>query len=75
MEYNCKWVEAVLAVVVLVFAFWPSQILSVATSRWIVIVAAALLLVHSLSCKKCGGLCYGTTCEPDVKEKPKQKKK
>ena len=56
---GCRWIEAILAVLVIVFTWWPSQILSAAVSMWIVIVSAALLLVHALFCKNCEGLCMG----------------
>lgn len=59
MNCNCKWVESVLAVLILVFVIWPTQIFSATVSWWIVIISAALLLIHSLSCRKCGGLCTG----------------
>ena len=56
MGVKCAWIEGVLAVVILVFAIWPGI---VSWSNWVIIVAAALLLYHSLSCHKCGGLCVG----------------
>lgn len=56
MKCNCMWVEFVLAVVILVFAIWPGI---VSWSNWVIIVAAALLLIHALSCSKCGGVCVG----------------
>jgi len=59
MNCNCNLCQIVLAVVILVFAAWPSQIFSIGTSQWIVIVAAILLIVHSLSCNKCDGICTG----------------
>lgn len=45
---NCNWVEAVLSVLIIVFAW-----LQTSYSQWIIIVAAALLLIHTLSCKNC----------------------
>ena len=56
MNCNCKWCQLVLAVVILVFAIWPGI---VSWSNWVIIVAAVLLIVHSLSCNKCGGICAG----------------
>jgi len=45
----CKsWCEAILAIVILVFAFWQT-----AYSQWIVVIAAVVLLIHSFTCKKC----------------------
>lgn len=47
MKCNCQITEALLAVIILVFSFvsWYSQ--------WIIVVAAAILLIHSVSCKSC----------------------
>ena len=59
MKVNCMWVEGVLAALILVFVIWPTQIFSATVSWWIVIVSAALLLIHSISCNKCGGVCLG----------------
>jgi hypothetical protein len=51
----CKSVcEAVLAVIILVFALWP-EIVGAMTSKWIIVIAAIVLLVHSFTCKKCFG--------------------
>ncbi len=45
----CKsWCEALIAVVVIVFALWPT-----AYSQWIIVIAAVVLLIHSFTCKKC----------------------
>ena len=59
MNCNCRWYELVLAVVILVFVIWPTQIFSAAVSWWLVIIAAVLLIIHSLICKHCGGVCVG----------------
>ena len=78
MDVNCGWVQAVLSALVLVFVIWPTQILSATFSWWIVVVSAALLLWHAVSCKKCCGLMCSIgsdTSESDVKEKPKRKDK
>lgn len=52
MNCNCKWIESVLALVVLVFAVWPDM-LGLVVSKWIVIVAAVLLFIHAWTCKSC----------------------
>lgn len=57
VKMNCGWIQAVLAVLILVFAFWPTQIVSSTVSMWIVIVSAALLLIHAVVCMKCNGIC------------------
>ena len=48
MDCKCNWTEAILAIVIIVFALVQS-----ASAKWIVLVAAVLLLIHSLMCKKC----------------------
>ncbi len=71
---NCKWGEALLALIVLVFTIWPTQILSATMSWWLVVIAAALILIHSLFCKKCGGLCcMGKMSNMDMKPKRKRR--
>ena len=51
----CKsWCEAILAVVIIVFALWPNWIGPMA-SQWIVVIAGIVLLIHSFTCKKCFG--------------------
>ena len=68
MEDYCKWLKSLLPALILVFALWPDL---VSFSRWIVVISAALLLVHQHACKSC----YSGSCETDMKEKPKKKKK
>ncbi len=47
----CKsWCEAILAIIILVFALWETTY-----SQWIVVIAAVVLLIHSFMCKKCFG--------------------
>lgn len=57
---NCRWTEFVLAIIILVFTIWPTQIFPSMASMWIVIVAAALLLLHSIFHHRCN--C--ATCRP-----------
>jgi hypothetical protein len=71
MEYNCKWIKSALAVLILVFAVWPTLVFSAEISKWVVVVSAALILVHEWSCKKC----CGGSCQEDMDEKPKSKSK
>lgn len=49
MDCKCNWVEAVLAVVIIIFAYRSSG-----GPLWIVVVAGVLLLLHALLCKMCG---------------------
>ena len=48
MDCKCNWVESVLAIVIIIFAFTSSV-----ASKWIVVIAAVLLLLHALVCKSC----------------------
>ena len=50
---NCKWTEIVLALVILVFAMWPTLVFSAMASKWIVVIAALVLLLHGLFHHKC----------------------
>lgn len=46
----CKsWCEAIIAIIVIIFALWDSWMYS----KWIVIIAGIVLLIHSFTCKKC----------------------
>ena len=53
MECNCKMTDSILGIVILVFAIWPTQIFSAMVSKWIIIVAAILLLIHAYKCNTC----------------------
>jgi len=66
---NCKATEMIAGIVILVFAIWPSAIVAATTSKWIVIISAAVLVIHSLGCKD-------LTCETsEMPSKSKAKKK
>ena len=62
MGCNCKVTEGILAVLILVFTFWATV-----ASKWIIVIAAIVLLLHSLMCKNCGA------CEMD--KKPAKRKR
>ncbi|MEK6889059.1 MAG: hypothetical protein AABW80_03035 [Nanoarchaeota archaeon] len=49
MGCNCKVTEAVIAIVIIVFALWSG----LSWAKWIVVIAAVLLLIHSCACKSC----------------------
>jgi len=49
MGCNCKYVETVLGIIIIVFAWWQ-----VGASQWIITIAAALLILHALKCTNCG---------------------
>ena len=65
MECNCKWTEVVLAIIVIVF----SVLVSTSWSKWIVFIAAVVLLFHAFGCKNCA------TCMPEAKKSIAKKKK
>ncbi len=45
----CKsWCESVLGAIILVFAFLNSSY-----SKWVIIIAAIILVLHSFTCDKC----------------------
>ena len=45
------------AVVILVLALWP-QLLSASVSNLVIIVVAALMLLHGLVCRKCEAVLF-----------------
>ena len=47
---NCRCMEAFLAIVILVFSFWILE-LTWLTSKWIIVAAAVILLLHGLGHK------------------------
>ena len=45
----CKsWCELIIALIVIIFALWETTY-----SKWIVVIAGIVLLIHSFTCKKC----------------------
>jgi hypothetical protein len=61
MNCKCKYCSAVLAIVVLVFSFWQVAWTSWLTSKWIIVAAAVLILLHGVSCHYCNdGSCKVT---------------
>lgn len=68
-----KWINVVLAAIILIFAFWETTY-----SKWVIAVAAIVLIIYALVCK-CSGT-TSTTITPaktiaPVKEKTPTKKK
>ncbi len=62
----CKsWCELIVAIVVIVFALWDTM----AYSKWIVVIAGVVLLIHSFMCKKC------FACDMKAESKPAKRKK
>ena len=60
---NCKATEIVLGLIILVFAFWQTMY-----SKWIIVVAAAILVIHGLMCKNM------SNCMPMPAKSPARKK-
>ncbi len=47
----CKsWCEFILAVIILVFALF-----NWAYSKWVIVIAAIIMIIHSFTCNKCFG--------------------
>ena len=50
MGCNCKWFEIIVALVLLVLAFWQGVS---GWQMWAIVAAAVVLLLHALMCKNC----------------------
>ncbi len=50
---KCKHIHVILGIVIVALALWPNIIGAVA-SKWIIVVAGALILIHSFKCTECG---------------------
>ena len=53
MNCKCNWVEAILAIVIILFAFVAGS-----SSKWIIVIAAIILFLHAVICKKCNTCGY-----------------
>lgn len=60
---NCKYLEAVFALLILIFSF-----VSTAYSKWVIVISALVLLIHSVSCN-----CH-TVCKTESKPKAKRRR-
>lgn len=49
---NCRWAETIFGVVILIVTIWPG-LLGASASMWVVIVVAALLVIHAWTCANC----------------------
>jgi len=67
---NYKACQFVLPLVILVFAFWETT-----WSKWIIVVAAALILLYSLGCKAGGRNTCVPNSKPVAKKKARKKRK
>lgn len=45
---NCKWIESILAVLILIFTFWWQPY-----SSWVIGICAVLILLHAVMCRTC----------------------
>jgi hypothetical protein len=74
MDCKCKHCNTILAIVILIFSFWSVNWTSWLTSKWIIVVAAVLILLHGIKCVHCGdGSCDAKM--PAKKSKKAKKKK
>lgn len=64
MNCKCNWVESILAIIIIVFAYMGSP-----SSRWVIIIAAVILLLHALMCKN------SKMCEEPMMAESKHKKR
>lgn len=66
MMCNCKITEIILGIVVLIFAF-----VSAAYAKWLVALAAVLLIIHAFTCRNICGHAGGMSAQPVSKAKKK----
>lgn len=52
MHGHNMWKDIVLGLIILIVTIWPT-ILGATASRWVVIVAAALIVLHGFFCSRC----------------------
>lgn len=65
MKCNCSVGNIVLAIIILIFAFWQTSY-----SQWVVVVAAVLLIIHELWHKHSWmGMNKGMSSDMAVKKK------
>lgn len=71
MSCNCRWTEGVLALIILIVTIWEFS-----ASMWITIVAAAILLLHSLFHHRCGcAMCSGEMKSMPAKKATRRKRR
>lgn len=70
MDCKCKHCNTILAIVILIFSFWMVNWTSWLTSKWIIVAAAVLILLHGIKC----GHCADGSCNVKVPSKKKSKK-
>jgi len=67
MNCNCKYMETIFGLAILIVTIWP-DLIGASASRVVVIIAAALLVLHAWSCKNCG------MCMPEGKSMRKKRR-
>ncbi len=60
---NCKLTEIIVALVILAVSF-----ITIPYAKWVIIIAAAVLLIHGLGCKDIASCCE------EIKPKAKRKR-
>jgi len=60
---NCKLTEIIVGLIILAFAF-----LETSYSKWVIVIAAAVLLIHALFCRD-------VICKPKTTAKLRTKKR
>jgi hypothetical protein len=72
MGCNCKHVELIVGLVVIVFALWGDAITSsMSVTKWVLVISGAALLLHAFKCRNCGPC---THCDMPKKSTTKKKK-
>lgn len=61
---NCKITEIILSIVVILFAF-----VNAAYAKWIVVIAAVLLLIHAFTCRNLAACAAGQAPAMPAKKK------
>jgi hypothetical protein len=76
MDCNCKHCNTILAIVILVFSFWSVAWTNWLTSKWIIVAAAVLILLHGIKCSHCSdGSCAMPVRKAPMKKKAVKRKK
>jgi len=66
---GCKWIQVILFLVIAVFSMFVSG----AASKWVIFIAALVLLAHALWCKGCNACWSGHDNKPMPKAKGRKR--
>jgi len=69
MGCNCSLTEKIIGVVIIVLAIWPN-VIGATNSKWVIVVAAAVLIIHAFKCSACN-----MPAGSDMKKPLKKKKR